>query len=193
MSPRVSRVGYLRVMASFRPSAGSKASKAGTSFEADVAVYLEACARRGLVLADRLNLPTAPGPEPHLRRVAGTAPYDFTGTLGVETPWPGRSFAIECKHTSKVGRSLRIKTEKQHQGLGRDQLERLILLHAWGAMTALVWRNEHTLGLIDGAGLVLVKRRMLKGETRIQRERFRWLDRDSLEFIPPLIQSYRVR
>lgn len=196
---------------SSRVTGGRKAQKSGTDFEEDLDKgYHAEYFRRGIASLSRHHMPTVPGPpsgrpgSPPLRRVIGKAPYDFGGVLGPASPFPGRAIIIEAKHMSERAKSLAIAHGKakgakgKRQGIDPDTIYRLATLwRQFHAAVGVVWRNEDTIGVLTPAGILWAEGELLRPTLgtplmRIDKDRFEWIERRSMDYLPTLLDSIAV-
>jgi hypothetical protein len=190
-----------------RARAGSKAARSGRDFERELAETVHALyAETGIARLEFQNPPTVPTvdksrrpggkskPAPPLRRIVGSAPFDFVGSLGPATFAPARAVAIEAKSWSSGGASLPIVSKaeskaKGHKGKGAgldlDDLRNLAeLVERWGWLSLVVWRVEGRVAVLLPDMLVRVAEDASPGD-RIPRTWFHWITEGSIDYLRP--------
>lgn len=186
---------------------GARARTRGESFEKALEEVHQTYAAQGFAYLERHNLPTRPCPKniadcvpdrsmrPMLRIVSGTAPYDFEGAMGKNSPEHGRHVVVEAKSNAKRQRALRIVTASKggkggnKMGLRIQQANRLWRLQSECMTLALiVWRNEDRVGILPPSGLAELMdpadgMQIRPMPTKISEDLFLWLPKGSLDYL----------
>lgn len=181
---------------SLQAQARSRAVKSGNSFEKDLDTFHhQRYHPSGYAKIERHHMATAPmmgrtkkGKPALLRRIIGAAPFDFSGTLGWASPFPGRSVIIEAK--ARSARAVSLPIGEDSYGIRPEQLRVLADSSVtFRAVVALLWRNEDTIGILFAKKIVAALGAFEAGHiNRIGRERFFWLQPGELDYLPTVLE-----